>query len=378
MFSLSERIHSAFGRAALVATLVLLAGVAYGQSSAYSGVGRPATQKEIAAWDIDVRPDFKGLPKGSGTVAKGMDVWESKCSSCHGVFGESNEVFSPIVGGTTKDDIRTGRAARLNDNSYPGRTTLMKVSNLSTLWDYINRAMPWTAPKTLTTEEVYGVTAYILNLGGVLPDNFTLSDSNMAQVQALLPNRNGKTIDHALWPGAASARRKPDVIATACMRVCATEPKVASFLPDFARNAHGNLAEQNRPVGAQRGADTTRPAGAPLPSSAVAAGAAGAVVAAAAVPAAPKPTERGGAAVIAMAQKYTCTACHGLENKIVGPTFRDIAKKYAGRADAVAYLAGKVKTGGAGVWGAIPMPPQALGEADAKVIAQWLADGARK
>ena len=375
MFSLSERILAGFGRAALVAALVLLAGVAYGQSSAYPGVGRPATQKEIAAWDIDVRPDFQGLPRGSGTVAKGMEVWESKCASCHGVFGESNEVFSPIVGGTTKDDIRTGRAARLNDNSYPGRTTLMKLSNLSTLWDYINRAMPWTAPKSLTTEEVYGVTAYILNLGGVLPDNFTLSDSNMAQVQALLPNRNGKTLDHALWPGAASAKRQPDVIATACMRNCATEPKVASFLPDFARNAHGNLAEQNRLVGAQRGADTTRPTGAPLPSLVVAAGA---VVATAAAPAAPKPTERDSAAIVAMAQKYTCTACHGLENKIVGPSFRDIAKKYAGRTDAVAYLAGKVKTGGAGVWGAIPMPPQTLGEADAKVIAQWLADGARK
>ena len=378
MFSLSERILAAFGRAALVAALVLLAGVAYGQSSAYPGVGRPATQKEIAAWDIDVRPDFQGLPKGSGTVAKGMEVWESKCASCHGVFGESNEVFSPIVGGTTKDDIRTGRAARLNDNSYPGRTTLMKLSNLSTLWDYINRAMPWTAPKSLTTEEVYGVTAYILNLGGVLPDNFTLSDSNMAQVQALLPNRNGKTLDHALWPGAASAKRQPDVIATACMRNCATEPKVASFLPDFARNAHGNLAEQNRLVGAQRGADTTRPTGAPLPSLPSLVVAAGAVVATAAAPAAPKPTERDSAAIIAMAQKYTCTACHGLENKIVGPSFRDIAKRYAGRTDAVAYLAGKVKTGGAGVWGAIPMPPQALGEADAKVIAQWLADGARK
>ena len=381
MSSFLERFEPVFGSAALVAVLVLSADVAYGQSSAYPGVGRPATQKEIAAWDIDVRPDFQGLPKGSGTVAKGMEVWESKCASCHGVFGESNEVFSPIVGGTSKDDIKTGRVARLNDSSFPGRTTLMKLSNLSTLWDYINRAMPWNAPKSLSTEEVYAVTAYILNMGDVVPENFTLSDQNVSTVQALLPNRNGKTTDHALWPGAASAQRKPDVVATACMSNCSAEPKLASFLPDFARNAHGNLAEQNRSVGAQRGADTTRPAGAALLSSTVQSGA---VVAAALAtpsqpfPPAPNAADGGGAAIIALAQKHTCTACHGVENKIVGPSFRDIAKKYAGRTDAVAYLAGKVKAGGSGVWGSIPMPAQALGESDAKAIAQWLADGARK
>ena len=68
---------------------------------AYPGIGRAATPKEVAAWDIDVRPDFKGLPTGSGSVAQGQDVWEAKCASCHGIFGESNEVFTPLVGGTT-------------------------------------------------------------------------------------------------------------------------------------------------------------------------------------------------------------------------------------------------------------------------------------
>src|SRR5512141_1138672 len=121
----------------------------------FPGVGRDATPREVAAWDIDVRPDFKGWPPGSGSVAKGMEVWEAKCASCHGVFGESNEVFSPLVGGTTKEDVKTGRVARLNDRSFPGRTTLMKVPTVSTLWDYINRAMPWNTPKSLTVEEVY-------------------------------------------------------------------------------------------------------------------------------------------------------------------------------------------------------------------------------
>ena len=171
------------------------------QAADYPGIGRAATPKELAAWDIDVRPDFKGLPAGSGSVAKGQAVWEAKCASCHGIFGDSNEVFNPLVGGTTSADVKTGRVARLNDAAYPGRTTLMKVSTVSTLWDYINRAMPWAQPKTLTVEEVYGVTAFLLNLGGVLPDDFVLSDRNIAEVQKLMPNRDGMTTQHALWPG---------------------------------------------------------------------------------------------------------------------------------------------------------------------------------
>ncbi|WP_216361110.1 c-type cytochrome, partial [Comamonas thiooxydans] len=150
-------------RKPLLLLTLLAMGVAAGPAAAqsksaedrYPGVGRNATGKEVLAWDIDVRPDFKGLPAGSGSVQKGMDVWEAKCASCHGVFGESNEVFSPLVGGTTAEDIKTGHVARLKDPAFPGRTTMMKVATVSTLWDYINRAMPWNAPKSLSTEEVY-------------------------------------------------------------------------------------------------------------------------------------------------------------------------------------------------------------------------------
>ncbi len=358
-------------KAGVALVLAAATAVAAAQSVPISGVGRPATPKELAAWDIDVRPDFKGLPKGSGSVAKGQDVWEAKCASCHGVFGESNEVFSPLVGGTTKEDIASGRVARLTDPSFPGRTTLMKVPTLSTLWDYINRAMPWNAPKSLTTEEVYAVTAYLLNLGGIVPDDFTLSDANIRDVQKRLPNRNGMTTDHAMWPGKGAGPRKPDVVATACMTNCATEPKVASLLPDFARNQHGNLAEQNRIVGAQRGADTTKPAPATLSEAAARAGATAVVAAAPAAPA-------GAADALGLAQKHTCTACHGLDSKLVGPSFQDIAKKHGARGDAVDYLVGKIKAGGTGVWGQVPMPPQALGDADARAIAQWLAAGAKK
>jgi S-disulfanyl-L-cysteine oxidoreductase SoxD len=336
-------------RELMLALMLLAAGAAVAQPDRFPGIGRAATAKEIAAWDIDVRPDFKGLPAGAGSVATGMQVWESKCASCHGVFGESNAFFSPIVGGTTQDDIKTGRVARLTDPSFPGRTTLMKLSTVSTLWDYINRAMPWTQPKSLSTEEVYAVTAYILNLGGVVPDSFVLSDQNIAEVQQRLPNRNGMSTDHALWPGAV--QRQPGVRPAACMKDCAKEAKLASFLPDFARDAHGNLAEQNRAVGAQKGADTRRPG----------------AVAAAPAEAAP--------AAIALVQKHACVACHGMESKTVGPGFRDVSRKYAGTADALPYLTAKIKAGGSGVWGAVAMPSQPLGEADAQVIAQWLVQG---
>ena len=353
--------------ATMAAAALLLSGLAAAQTAAtagFPGIGRPATPKEIAAWDIDVRPDFKGLPKGSGTVAKGADVWEAKCAHCHGVFGESNEVFSPLVGGTSAEDVKTGRVAKLTDNSFPGRTTLMKVATVSTLWDYINRAMPWTEPKSLKPDEVYAVVAYLLNLGNVIPENFVLSDQTIAEAQARMPNRNGMSLDHGMWPGKSmKTAGQPDVKATACMKDCATEPKVASFLPDFARNAHGNLAEQNRLVGAQRGADTSRPEGA-------------APAAAPAAPAAPKTD--GAAAVQTLLGKHTCTACHAVDTKLVGPAFRDVAKKYAGQGNGVDYLVGKIKAGGVGIWGQIPMPAQTLPDADAKAIAQWLMDGAKK
>ena len=351
-------------------------------ASPFPGVGRAATPKEIAAWDIDVRPDFKGLPKGSGTVAQGMDIWEAKCASCHGVFGESNEVFSPLIGGTTKDDIKTGRVKRLTDESFPGRTTMMKVPTLSTLWDYINRAMPWNAPKSLKTDEVYAVTAYMLNMADVVPENFTLSDRNMAEVQKLIPNRNGMTTDHGMWPGKGLGNGgKPDIKATACMKDCATEAKVASFLPDHARNAHGNLAEQNRIVGAQLGADTTRPAppagAAPAPRPA----APEAKPAAPAAAATPTKATGGGAeaaAAVALFAKHNCTACHAVDRKVLGPSMQEVAKRYASRADRVEYLSGKIVGGAAGAWGAIPMPAQSLPKADAQAFAQWGASGAAK
>jgi cytochrome c551/c552 len=342
----------------------LISVAAFAQTPPWHDLGRDATKAEVQAWDIDVRPDFKGLPKGAGSVALGERVWEAQCASCHGSFGESNEVFTPIVGGTTKADIERGRVKNLEPGStFPQKTTLMKVATVSTLWDYINRAMPWNAPKSLRPDEVYGVLAYILSLAEVVPADFTLSDQNIAYVQKRMPNRNGMVFYEPLW----KANGKGDVTNVACMKDCPVETTIRSFLPDFARDAHGNIQEQNRVIGPVRGADTTKPA----PTAPVGSGPKAAPV----VVAVAKP---GVADVKSLLAANSCTACHGMKQKIVGPGFSEIATKHKGQERLEAYLAVKIREGGVGVFGAVPMPPQPqLSAAEAATIARWIAAGAK-
>jgi cytochrome c551/c552 len=327
---------------ALIVWIPAFAGMTvYAGVTNYPGIGRAATPAEIAAWDIDVRPDFKGLPPGSGSVAKGQKVWDEKCASCHGTFGESNEVFTPLVGGTTAEDIKKGRVQTLVTGDV-ARTTMMKLSTLSTLWDYVNRAMPWNAPKTLTTEEVYAVVAYLLHLGDVLPADFVLSDRNMAEVQKMLPNRNGMTRKHGLW----DVKGKPDVVGTACMKNCPTNGETSSQLPEHARGAHGNLADQNRLIGPSRGTDTDAPA---------------TKVAAVQVDTAD------------LAKRKACLSCHGIDKRLVGPSFKEVAARYRGQDGIEAKLLEKLRRGSRDVWGPIPMPPNPdLPEQDARALIQWV------
>ena len=327
---------------------LVLAVLSFGASAQFPGIGRPATPAEIKAWDIDVRPDFKGLPPGEGSVQHGQKVWDEKCASCHGTFGESNEVFTPLVGGTTAEDIKKGRVASLVTGEV-ARTTLMKLPTLSTLWDYINRAMPWNAPKSLTTEEVYSVVAYLLHLGDILPADFVLSNRNIAEVQERLPNRHGMQRNHGLW----DIKGKPDVANVACMKDCPTNGRPSSELPEHARGAHGNLADQQRTVGATRGADTTTPGpGTGQASVATVASAAD------------------------LAKGKACLNCHGTDKRVVGPSFREVAARYKGRPDAEAALLRKLRNGGSGAWGSVPMPANPdLASDDARRLVQWILGG---
>lgn len=348
---------SSFPKFAAICVIAAAAASAFGAGKSYPGIGRDATPREVAAWNIDVRPDFQGLPPGSGSVTQGQDIWEAKCAVCHGVFGESNSVFNPIIGGTTKDDIKTGHVAMLLRKDYPTRTTFMKVAYVSTLWDYINRAMPWNAPKSLKTDEVYAVLAYLLNLAEVVPENFVLSDKNIREVQAKMPNRNGITLDHFMWPGKEFSKvSKADVVGSSCMTNCAVEDKVTSMLPAFAMNAHGNLADQNRLIGPVRGINTAGPKDdAKVPAAGTKAS----------MTAVDTPQ------FASLTQKNNCTSCHAPDKRVVGPSWGEIAKKHEGKAD---YLVGKIRSGGSGAWGAIPMPAQtAVPEEDIKRIAGLLA-----
>jgi len=214
----------------------------------WSKIGRTATTDEIASWDIDVRADFTGLPKGQGSALQGEAVWVSQCESCHGEFGQAGRVFTPLVGGTTRADIVNGRVAALGDNSNPFRSTLMRASKISTLWDYINRAMPWNAPKSLTTDQVYAVTAYILFLGDVIEEDFVITQDNIEQVQQRLPNRYGVSRFEPMW----RVDGKPDVQGHSCMSDC-DAAQVRSSLPEAAKGSHGDLSTQHRLVGGARG-----------------------------------------------------------------------------------------------------------------------------
>ncbi len=343
-------------------------------SNQFSGIGRTATAAEVKAWDIDVRPDLKGLPAGSGKVQDGQTLWDNKCASCHGTFGESNEVFTPLVGGTTAADVKRGRVASLTDPKQPQRSTLMKVATISSLYDYIYRAMPWNAPRSLTADDTYAVLAYMLNLAEILPDDFELSNKNMAEVQQLMPNRNGMTREHGMW----RIDDAPDVKAVACMSNCVETVKITSSLPDYARNAHENLAEQNRGYGPFRGVDTTRPPVAKLPGSDLGRLAqAGLTTAGTASSATASPPSSATSAKLMPAadlfKKQNCFACHAANSKLVGPSLAEIAIKYKNQPTSEAMLTEKVIKGGAGVWGAIPMPAQnQLSTADSQALVKWI------
>jgi cytochrome c len=136
------------------------------------------------------------------------------------------------------------------------------------------------------------------------------------------------------------------------MRDCRGDPTVVSFVPDYARDAHGNLADQNRLVGPQRGAQTMAVADVNAKAA--------------------------GRAPVALLDQHACSACHGIDSKLVGPSFKDIAKKYASHDDALGYLVRKIRSGGSGVWGAVPMPPQSIAETDARTIAQWIAETSKR
>ena len=240
----------------------------------------------------------------------------------------------------------------------------MKVATVSTLWDYINRAMPWNAPKSLKPDEVYAVTAYLLNLGDVVPDDFTLSDTNIARGAEPLPNRNGMTTDHGMWPGRTGqwrqARRQ-------------------------GRGLHEELRDRadGRVVPARPRAQRARQPGRAEPPCRRAAwrrhhqrawyrvGRA-AAVASCRTP----PPRRRNAAAQALARKLNCLTCHGIDNKVVGPGLREVVEEVRRTRRRRGLPGGQDRAPAAAASGApCRCRHRPVTAADAKALAQWIADG---
>lgn len=159
--------------------------------------GRPIAEADVAAWDIDVRgPDGRGLPPGSGSVAAGKAVFDAKCAACHGAAAAGGPMFGPMVGGI--GSFKTDKRVLTPGSMYPYAPAL---------FDYVRRAMPMNAPQTLSNDEVYAVSGYILHLNGLVPAEAVMDASTLAAVK--MPNRDGFVRDD-----------RPDTQAPRCMTGC--------------------------------------------------------------------------------------------------------------------------------------------------------------
>ncbi|ORE97747.1 cytochrome C, class I [Aurantimonas sp. 22II-16-19i] len=173
--------------AALAAGFVVAStAVGFAQSAAKStpdqplGIGSKPSADLVKAWNIDISPDGQNLPDGSGSVADGKEIFASTCAACHGETGEGGEgmVGGRLVGG--KGTLATNKPVKTVGSYWPYATTL---------YDYVHRAMPFNAPQSLTPDQVYAVSAYVLNLNGIVPDDAVMDKNTLPKVE--MPNRDG-------------------------------------------------------------------------------------------------------------------------------------------------------------------------------------------
>jgi mono/diheme cytochrome c family protein len=160
--------------------LVLCAAAALAQSPKY-GVGRAPAADEVRKWDISVRPDGKGLPPGKGSVAEGKEIYTNRCLKCHGAAGQGRDSVA-LVGG--RGTLNTAKPLKTVESYWPYSTTL---------FDYVSRAMPFDRPGTLTADQVYAVSAYVLFLGQLVPGNAVMDATTLPKVK--MPNRDGFVTD---------------------------------------------------------------------------------------------------------------------------------------------------------------------------------------
>jgi len=162
----------------VVFTLVFSAADAFAQQKRL-GLGTAATPEQIHGWDIDVRPDGTGLPPGKGTVEQGEKIYAEQCSGCHGDKGQNPEKgFDRLVGG--RGTLATSKPVQTIGSYWPYATTV---------FDYVNRAMPFPAPNSLKPDEVYSVVAYLLYLNEIVPRDTVMNAQELKKVK--MPNADG-------------------------------------------------------------------------------------------------------------------------------------------------------------------------------------------
>ena len=166
-------------------------------SAGGAAFGKPVSEQDLAAWNIDIRTqDGAGLPAGKGNAVVGKTVYEKQCLACHGVDAKGGPVFGTMVGGI--GSFTTNTRVLTPGSMYPYAPIL---------FDYIRRAMPMNNPQSLSNDEVYALSAYLLNLNGLVGAMDEMNSKTLAMVQ--MPNRNGFIIDD-----------RPDTQAVRCMTNC--------------------------------------------------------------------------------------------------------------------------------------------------------------
>lgn len=182
------------------------------QVSTKLGLGRPALPEEINAWDTDVRPDGQGLPVGKGTAKQGDDIFQTQCASCHGEFGQGVGRWPALAGG--EGTLTADRPDKTVGSFWP---------DLSTVFDYIKRAMPYGNAQSLSNDDVYALTAYLLSMNDIVKDeNFALNETNFTSIK--MPNTSAfydddrETAEKEFWnkePCMTNCRAAPNVIGRA-------------------------------------------------------------------------------------------------------------------------------------------------------------------
>lgn len=196
---------------AAVFLIVLSASAATVALAQRYGLGKRATPAEIAGWDIDVRPDGTGLPLGRGTAKLGEELYTEQCASCHGDFGEGTGRWPPLSGG--EDTLTEERPVKTVGSYWPYAPVL---------FDYIRRTMPFGKGLSLTDDQTYALTAYVLFLNDLVKEDAVIDRNSLPKVK--MPNRQGFIrVDG----------RKPDVVGVHCMRKCRKTP--ARITSDQAR-----------------------------------------------------------------------------------------------------------------------------------------------